>query len=286
MGHILRIISISSPFSAVVAVACLVTVQNAVAQEDDRHPMLTSKYSINIGVYFPDREFKVGVDGAVGSLERDIDISEQLRLSSSETTQAYEIGWRFSEKWMLRGQYFKVGGSRSAVLEEDVVWGDYTFGAGTGVAGGMDVAIARLFFGRRFSDSDKQEWGIGAGLHRLDISTHIAGQAIINNEPPVFTERRVSTQGPLPNLGAWYIYSFNSKWALTTRLDWLSASIDKYSGTIINAGLGANYAFNKHFMLGVSYNYFHVDADVKEDGWRGYIESTIDGVFAHLSIHW
>ena len=103
-----------------------------------------------------------------GPYKRDIDISEQLNLSNSETTQAYEIGWRFTEKWMLRGQYFKVGGSRSAVLDEDLVWGDYTFGAGTGVSGGIDVSITRLFFGRRFSDSDKYEWGAGIGVHRLD----------------------------------------------------------------------------------------------------------------------
>ena len=257
------------------------------AQEaDDRHPMLTSKYSISLGVFFPERSFEIGVDGSVPSIDRDIDISEQFQLSSSETTQAYEIGWRFTEKWMLRGQYFKVGGSRAAVLEEDVVWGDYTFGAGTGIAGGIDVSVARLFVGRRFSDHDHQEWGIGLGIHRLEISANIAGQAIINNEPPIFTERSASTRGPLPNLGGWYVYSFNSKWALQTRLDWLSASIDKYSGTIINAAAGITYAFNPHFLAGVNYNYFHIDVDIKDDPWRGYAESTIDGAFGYIAFHW
>ena len=285
--------------SLAAALVGLFAANAAVAQEaDDVHPILTSKYSINVGVFFPERSFEIGVDGSVptsnvpggGGVEtddrRDIDVSEQFKLSSSETTQAYEIGWRFGKKWSLRGQYFKVGGSRSAVLEEDVVWGDYTFGAGTGVAGGIDVSITRVFVGRRFSNRDNYEWGIGAGVHRLDLSAYIAGQAIINNEPPVFTERRASTHGPLPNLGAWYVYTFNERWALTTRIDWLSASIDKYSGTIINASAGINFALNKHFLLGASYNYFEIDIDIKDDPWRGYAESVIDGAFGYISFHW
>lgn len=269
------------------ALICLSTAGTAIAQEaDDVHPILTSKYSINIGVFFPERSFEIGVDGSVPSIERDIDISEQFKLSSSETTQAYEIGWRFGKKWSLRGQYFKVGGSRSAVLDEDVVWGDYTFGAGTGVAGGIDVSITRLFVGRRFSDRDEYEWGIGAGVHRLDLSAYIAGQAIINNEPPIYTERRASTHGPLPNLGAWYVYAFNDRWALTTRVDWLSASIDKYDGTIINASAGVNFALNEHFLIGAAYNYFEIDIEITDDPWKGYAESIIDGAFAYVSFHW
>ena len=279
--------SSNSLFVGATALACLLCAYETRAEEvDERHPLLSSEYSINIGVFFPEREFEIGVDGSIPSIQRDFDISEQLNLSNSETTQAYEIGWRFKEKWMLRGQYFEVGGSRSAVLEDDVIWGDLTFGAGTGVRGGIDVSITRLFVGRRFSDDAHQEWGVGLGVHRLDLSANIAGQAIINDEPPIFAERTVSTHGPLPNLGAWYIYAFNSKWAFTTRLDWLSASIDKYSGTIINAAAGINYAFNRHFQVGANYNYFRLEVDVTDDPWRGFAESTIDGGFLYLSFHW
>ncbi len=250
------------------------------------HPILTSTYSINVGMFFPERGFKIGVDGSIPDIERDIDISEQFQIGSSETTQAYEFGWRFGEKWLTRGQYFKVGGSRSAVLEEPVEWGDFTFAPGTGVAGGIDVAITRLFVGRTFSATENQEFGIGGGLHRFALDAYIAGQAIVNDLPPAYTERRASTRGPLPNLGAWYIYAFSPRWAFQTRLDWLSASIDKYDGTIINAAAGVNFAFNKHFLLGASYQYFEIDVEVTDDPWRGYVENQVDGAFAYLSFQW
>ena len=259
----------------------------AVAQEArDVHPILESKYAINVGLYYPSRSFRIGVDASIPTIGRDIDISEELNLETSESTGALEIGWRFGEKWILRGQYFTTGGDRSVVLGEDVQWGDYTFGAGTGVSGGIDVGVIRAFVGRTYRADDRQELGIGAGVHRIEIEAFLAGQAIINNEPPLFTERRVKTNGPLPNVGAWYIYALSPKWALATRLDWLSASIDRYDGMILNASAGLSYAFNEHFLVGLNYNYFEVDVTVNEDSWTGNVEQIIDGPFLYMGFHW
>lgn len=270
----------------VLAAILLLSSQASAQEAEDTHPMLTSKYSANIGIYYPERSFKIGVDASVPTIERDIDLSEELKLGSSETTGALEFGWRFGERWLLRGQYFEVGGSRSATLTEDVVWGDYTFGSGTGISGGVDVTVSRLFVGRTWRADNKQEFGIGGGLHRIQIDAFIAGQAFINDEPPIFRELRVSTNGPLPNLGAWWAYAFTPKWGLVTRLDWLSASIDKYDGTIINAAVGINYAFTQHFIVGLNYNHFEIDVDVTEEYWKGSAQQRINGPFGYVSFHW
>jgi len=259
----------------------------AVAQEPaDIHPLLAAKYGLNVGIFFPERSFEIGVDASLPGIETQIDISEQFKLKSSETTESVELGWRFGKKWLMRGQYFTVGGSRSATLDEDVVWGDYTFGAGSGISGGIDVTITRLYFGYTFGSADYHEFGIGGGLHRLDISAFIRGTAIINNNPPEVIERRVSTTGPLPNFGGWYTRSLSKNLAVNVRLDWLSANIDKYDGTIINAALGLNYAFSRHFGVGLAYNYFELDLGITDDNWKGYTESRIDGAFVYLSAYW
>ena len=46
------------------------------------------------------------------------------------------------------------------------------------------------------------------------------------------------------------------------------------------------FAANEHFLLGLSYNYFHLDVDITDDPWRGYADSTIDGAFGYISFHW
>ena len=267
--------------------AFLVAPLPAFAQDaDDVHPYLSDKYTLSLGIFFPERSFKIGVDGSVPDVGAEIDISQQFKLKSNQTTEALELGWRFGKKWLLRGQYFSVGGSRSATLDEDVEWGDYTFGAGTGIVAGMDVTITRMYFGYTFRRDKVHEFGAGGGLHRLDISGFIRGQAFINNNPPEVAELQVSTVGPLPNLGGWYIRSLSSRWALFGRLDWLSANIDKYDGSIINASLGVNLAVTRHFGVGAAYNYFEIDVGVTDDSWKGRANSRIHGPYVYLSASW
>jgi hypothetical protein len=274
--------------SAWLALALLVLEPTAAIAQDawDVHPYLTDEFNVGAGVFFPDRSFEIGVDASLPGIGRSIDLSEQVKLKDSETTESLEMGWRFGKKWLVRGQYFSVGGSRSATLDEDVQWGDYTFGAGTGVTAGIDVSIARLFFGYTISRDDEQEFGIGAGEHRLDISAFISGQAIINDNPPAMAERRASTHGPLPNLGGWYIRSLSRRWAITARLDWLSASIDKYDGQIVNAAVGANFAMTQHFGIGLAYNYFDVDVGINDEHWKGDAEIRVNGPFVYLTASW
>jgi hypothetical protein len=269
------------------AIMALVMPVSAAAQDAwDAHPFLTDKFGVRLGVFFPDRSFKIGVDASIPVIDRDIDLSQQFKLAESETTESLELAWRFGKKWLVGGQYFSVGGSRSAQLDEDVEWGDYTFGAGTGVSGGIDVSITRLYFGYKLSKTDEREFGIGGGVHRLDLSAFIRGQAIINNNPPEVAELSASTHGPLPNLGGWYTHALSRRWALNVRLDWLSASIDKYDGTIINAAAGVNFAATRHFGVGLSYNYFELDIGIKDSNWRGRSESRIDGPYLYLSASW
>lgn len=252
----------------------------------DRHPYLSDKFTVGLGIFFPDRTFKIGVDASVPIIVSDIDFSKELNIRSAETTESLEFGWRFGKKWLFRGQYFSVGGSQSATLNEDVQWGDYTFGAGTGVGAGIDVSITRFYFGYTIRRDDVQEFGVGGGLHRLDIGAFIRGQAIINNNPPAVAELSASTVGPLPNIGGWYIRSLSKRWAMTVRLDWLSASIDKYNGQIVNAAVGVNFAMTRHFGIALSYNYFGLDIGIKDANWNGDAESRIHGPFVYLSASW
>jgi len=274
--------------SAGLALVLLALAPMAAIAEDtwDVHPYLSDKFTVGLGVFFPDRSFKIGVDASAPGFDRSIDLSKEFKIRSTERTESLEFGWRFGKKWLFRGQYFSVGGSKSATLDEDVQWGDYTFGAGTGVSAGIDVSITRFYFGYTIRRDDVQEFGVGGGLHRLDLSAFIRGQAIINNNPPAVAELSASTTGPLPNIGGRYIRSLSRRWAMTVRLDWLSASIDKYDGQIVNAAVGVNFVMTRHFGIALSYNYFGLDIGIKDTNWKGDAESRIHGPFVYLSASW
>jgi hypothetical protein len=171
------------------------------------------------------------------------------------------------------------------VLEEDVEWKEVVFSAGSNAAVGSQFSLTRIFFGRQFNTSIFHDVGIGAGIHWLHMGAFIEGEILVNGTP--FGARRsVSAEAPLPNIGAWYKYSITPRWALRTRLDLFSASIDDYDGHLINIALGLNYQAFDHFGIGLNYNYVELDVKIKKPDWRGKIETTYDGVYVYASFYY
>lgn len=254
--------------------------------QDGVHAYLTETFSLDLGVYFPERRVEMGVDGPLAAAGQDIDFEESFGLKKSDETFSLNFGWRFGEKWQLGAQYFQSSGERSRVLQEDVEWNDIIFGQGTGVAAGQDFQLIRTFFTRKFKGNDRHEFGLGLGIHWLEIGAFIEGDAIVNGVSAGFRRESVSAEAPLPNIGAGYTFSFSPKWAFRARLDWFGASIDKYDGTLINAAVGLNYQMFEHAGFGLNYNLFELDLNVDKQGWRGNVNTSYKGLFAHLSLYW
>ena len=169
---------------------------------------------------------------------------------------------------------------------EDVEWKDIVFAAGSSVVGGQDFRLFRVFFGRSFDTSDRHDFGVGAGIHWLEIDAFIEGNVILGGGGVSFRREAVSASGPLPNIGVWYQYSLSPRWALRSRLDWLEASVGDYEGKIINASFGLNYQTSDHFGIGLDYSLVELDVDVIKSDWRGGAIITYDGPYAYLSFYW
>jgi hypothetical protein len=250
------------------------------------HPWLEDDFLISLGGFLPSKEFKIRVDGQVPGA--DIDFGDSVDVSNDETTGSLVFRWNFGEKWSLSGQYWGTEDSGQAVLGEDLSWGDNVLKAGSNVGAGISNDVARLFVGRTFftDEGDNHEFGLGLGLHWLQIEAYLEGEFFLNDESTGFRREQVSADLPLPNIGGWYWYSLSPRWLLVTHLDWFSASIDKYSGSLWNAGVGINFQAWEHVGFGLSYNYFKIDVDVEESDWYGKAEVTQDGPFLSATFNW
>jgi len=91
------------------------------------HPYLTERSFIDIGVFFPDRRLKLSADGSISGIQPFVDFNKDLRLKASDETFAVDFGWRFTNNWLLFGQYFESNGHSLWTLEEDIEWKDVVF---------------------------------------------------------------------------------------------------------------------------------------------------------------
>lgn len=278
------------PFSSLNTLFMLATyfASSVAAQESDSskkfHPFLTDTFHIGLGVYGADKKVELDVGGGPG-------IEEKIDSSDSQSTGLLDFRWRFTENWSFWGQYWSLNSEASKVLNSNIEWNGYTYPAGgTGIRAGVDTSIARLFFGRSFFKKPNSEFGIGAGIHLLKIDAFIEGRATWTDPGGTmqdsFRHEDVATTLPLPNLGAWYAYSWSPKWIVTARLDWFDIEIGKYSGRLLNSEVAVNYQFAKYAGIGLGVNGFSIKADVTESGWTGGFESTQLGPRLALSFSW
>ena len=262
-------------------------ITSAHAQEvGDVHPILTEKFFLDVGMFYPDRNFKLQVDGVVGGANPSIDFEDEFGLNKSDETFAIEFGWRFGKKWSLLTQYFESSGSRSAVLNEDIEWKDVVFVQGSTATATQEFSVLRTFFGRRFDTSERHDLGIGVGLHWFELGAIIEGEIIIGGQGSEFRRELVSADAPLPNVGVWYNYSMTPQWAFTSRFDYLNADISDYSGSLVNLSLGVNYRIFERFGVGLSYNRVELDLGITKPNWQGGTETTYEGLYVYASAYW
>ena len=258
---------------------------SASAQETgDYHPFLSDKFHIGVGIFAPQKSFGIQVDGTVP--EESVDFEESLKVDNSESTPVMDFRWRFGEKWSFSGQYWKVDSQGSSTLTEDVEWEDLVFKEGSFVNAGVDMTVARLFFGRTMMSGPRYEFGLGAGLHWMEVGAFLEGEVILEDGGTDFQRGNVDASFPLPNVGAWYMYSWSSKWVATVRADWLSVSIGDYSGSLWSASGGINYQAFKNVGFGLSYSNFDLNVDVDKNDWHGQVETRQHGPILSVTAVW
>jgi len=255
-----------------------------VGAQDNVHPELSSKYSLNLGVFFPEREIELQA-GLSTPGTRSIDFGGEFGLEKHDNLFAIDFKWRFGEKWSLAAQHFNASGAATAFLDEDVEWNGLVFSSGTNIDASTEFALYRVLIGRSFAKTDKVDFGFGAGIHWLDIRAALAGSILVNNTV-TFRRENVTSSAPLPNIGGWYDYSLSPRWAIKARADWFKASIDEYDGRLVNFQAGINYSWFKYGGIGVAYNHFEFDAGISAANWQGAADLTFKGPFAFVNIYW
>ena len=259
------------------------------AQDFEYHPALSDNFTVALGAFRSDNSFQISAEGIIDDRIKDrVDFGNRLGVDQSSTFLNGQLRWKFGKKrkWSLWGQYFSNNASGEAVLTEDIEWQDIIFREGTIVGAGVDLAVTRVFIGRSFVKNQQHDFGIGAGIHNLDFDVFIEGEVRINDETTDFQRGDASENQPLPNVGAWYNFSPARKWLIHARVDWISADIGAYNGTLWNTSVGVNYQAFRHVGFDLSYQYFNLNLTVDKSDWKGGLDLRYSGPILGMTVNW
>lgn len=180
-------------------------------------------------------------------------------------------------------QYFETDNTGEGVLTEGIEREDFVFREGTFARAGTELKVARIYFGRESHPRPRSEIGFGAGFHWLQLGAFIERGAFVNEESSAYRRETVETQFPLPNIGAWYLYSWSGKWVLESRADWLYVDIGDYSGGLWDGSAGVNFQPFPNSGVGLEWLYLNLNVDIDKSDRRGSADLTCSGPYLPIS---
>jgi len=259
----------------------------ALAQDYDYHPWLSDTFTASLGYMRSANSFKIESD-AIGDPGDDVDFNDSLDVSDHSNFFNGQLRWMFGseKKWSLWGQYFSNKATGRAELDDDIEWDDLTFQKGTYAEAGVKLAVTRVFIGRSFIKNEQHDFGLGIGIHNLDLSAYIEGEVKISDESTGVRRAGVGANQVLPNIGGWYNYSPAKHWLLHGRVDWISANVGDYDGALWNASAGVSYQAWRHVGFDLSWQYFNLNVDVDSDDWVGSSKMTYSGPVIAVNFSW
>lgn len=253
------------------------------AQEDvEKHPLLTDKFVFTGGLFIPNKELRLSVNGE--AIDYDIDLDKRFDIKEYQRTFNVGFDWRFSRKWKLSADFFRINTVNVADLDEPIEWEDYIFDGRAEL--GVDITVLRSMVSRIISQGDKHELGVGIGFHIMPISIYIEGDATLidpdgEQNDATFERQSISVTAPLPDIGLYYNWAPTSKWFFKADVDFLYIAIGDYTGWLWDFTGGVKYQIVDFFGVGVNYKYYSVDLEV--DGgndvgsWNGSVGIAFSG---------
>lgn len=259
----------------------------AAAQDYDYHPYLSDNFYASLGWMRSSNSFNMESDLG-DDIGDDIDFNDSLGVSDHSTFFNGQLKWVFGSerKWAVAAQYFSNNAKGSTELLKDVEWDGMTWKEGSFVDAGVKLTVARLFLGRSFFKNERNDFGLGVGIHNLKIKAFIEGEIIVDEQTTEIQEAAVSESQILPNIGGWYGFSPAKNWLLHARVDWIGASIGDYDGHMWNMNAGVNWQAFEHVGFDLSWQYFTLDVSVDSDDWTGGADMTYSGPVIAITGSW
>lgn len=257
-------------------VALTVRAQAPATETIPNHPLLSDKFSFEIGAYYSKSSTNASLGPSGGGVGVVVDFEDTFGLEERKIIPLASFLWRMNERWRLEVDYFKLNRSATTSLATQVEWGDQVFPIGSTVNAEYDFQDIRVMAGYSFFRRRDKEVGVGAGVHIAHIKASIESSGV--------GAQSSSVTAPLPVLNFYGAFALTDKWAIRARADWLSMSYDIYSGDIRSMALDVIYQPFRNVAFGAGMRTLIVDVDIDSSDWHGKARTAFSGPAAYMRV--
>jgi outer membrane scaffolding protein for murein synthesis (MipA/OmpV family) len=228
------------------------------------------RFEFRVGAFSDSIESKIIHGPGDGEDGSEVDLEEILGLPDSDDVLQLDAILRMGNFHQLEMGYFELSRTGTAVLEESIEIGGVEFPAGTTVSSGFDTQILRFGYAYTLMKDRQKELGLMAGVHYSTFDSRVSAAETGQNV-------RSDAETPLPVIGVHGLLALGAKMRLGAKIQVFRLEFDRYEGSLNYLTLDLQHPVSEHFSLGVSYTYYKMKLDSKNEALRGSLEVTHRG---------
>lgn len=247
---------IQNPFrwSILVAAFCAMVFGPSLVYAQDKE--FPDRFMIRAGALsLNDVDTIVRVDAANAPVGTNLDFDRDLGGESSTTAARADLGFRFNDRHAVTASWYKfdLDGTRS--IQDDIVIGNTTFPAGSGLTSSFSVDVVTLDYRYSFINTREAELGWTIGVHQTQLEFDI-------NRPLTGETQSTDINGPLPVVGFFAAYNFTPRFAWFVDYELFFIDIpDQAGGAMQDFLFGFEFRVLRHVGLGIAFNRFRLEAE-------------------------
>ena len=251
--------------------------------------LLNNPWVFNLGGFIYQTSLDARLDGQ-SSQNPEVDFDETFGKADDSTRVRADVLWRITPTHRLRFMYFDNANSRTRVLDQDLVWGDYAFLAGSSATYEQEFNVYALSYEWAFVRNPSYELAASIGVHYMEMRFQLSGNA--NYSGPDCATPPCSVTGatkgsdlpaPLPVVGLRAAWVVAPNWYLEASGQFFSVKIDEYDGRWSDLRLSGTWMFHRNFGVGLGYNWFGTRLDVEGNDFTGKVKLNYSGLQLYLT---
>jgi opacity protein-like surface antigen len=230
---------------------------------------MDERFRLDVGGFFQKFETTVRIDSTTTGLGTEVNLEDDLGLSSDQVNFRADGYWRFGRHGRLDFAYLGWNRQANHKIDRDITIGDTVYHAGATLDSRLKVSFAELYYGYSFWNTPEFEAGLQLGLTALFNKTQFEGTGTVSggggSTGGSFASEDRSLTAPVPAIGAQLRYTLLPGFLATARIRGSGATIDNVKASSLQWRAGLDYYPWKNVGFGAAYDYMDITVEKQAD---------------------
>lgn len=267
---------------ALAAGAALLSSAGAVA--DDQN-LLDSRFQFGLGTFVNGSSLQIRLDGEAGG-PIGTPINWGRTIGDKDVSRFRFDGlWRVTGRHHLRLMYTDYSSAAERRIEDEIIWDGEVIPVGALARGTFGFEVFEVAYEYAFVKRPDLEVTGSFGAHVTQLeATLLARVQVGDDQATVERGGTADVDAPLPVFGARGLWRLQDDIYADLLGQAFYLSAGDYQGRILNWRATLLWQWHPRVGIGVGYDWFRVDVDGDEDGFRGTLDWTYKGPQAFFNV--